>query len=287
MSIFSRLFGGFTERLATASKPRKEKPPANWEQILRTCDFFLANELLGSSMFFRNTLREAATQGRRDVWLGGFLKGEEAFTKNPCFETAVAFIQGSPDAASLLWEGCFAKCCPNLDFDQAKQRGFKPKTSDFDARGIAILMLEQLAPHYHDAALSESLAELCELAGVPFSDAIRLRYDRKVRIYALASLHLAISTTERSHAGVSQIGTALIEITPDVRQHEVEAAMVSLAELCTPKYSRQPSWGKDWLRDVGIDVGNPLTCVKFSYHWALTIETDLKLLKWFAEARRL
>ena len=153
----------------------------------------------------------------------------------------------------------------------------------FDSREIAKLILDNLAAKNPDAAFSTSLSEICRLAGVPFDQALRSRYDRKVRIYSIASLHMAISTSERRHPAVFQIGAALIEATPDVHRHEVESALLPLAELTAPNFSRQPSWAKDWLREIGIDVGNPMTCMRFSYYWALTVVTDLKTIKELAE----
>ncbi len=94
--------------------PFKKKPPSqdlseDWRQVLRKCNFLLAKRELQS--FFDLVTREAAAQGQEAIYRVEFVRGWQTFAKQPCFKTAVAFIEQAPDYAGLIW-GYFVECCP-------------------------------------------------------------------------------------------------------------------------------------------------------------------------------
>jgi hypothetical protein len=153
------------------------------------------------------------------------------------------------------------------------------------AREVADALIKNLAAENPDAAFldSEPLRDDCRRNGVQFSASLRSCYDRKVRVYALASLHCAIRTVQESSPEVGLLATALIDLAADVPQHEVEQAMALLGELCSPGYRRQMTWAKDWLRDVGIALGNPIEQFRFSHYWGITCASDLQTINVVAE----
>jgi hypothetical protein len=83
--------------------------PENWREKLRACNFQLAQRELQT--FFDLAARQAEPQGAQVVYRVEFVRGWQVFAERPCFETAVAFIEGAPDCADLIW-AYFAECCP-------------------------------------------------------------------------------------------------------------------------------------------------------------------------------
>lgn len=83
--------------------------PEDWRVKLRACDFQLAKRELQT--FFDFATRQAASQGGEVIYRVEFGQGWQVFAERPCFETAVAFIEGAPDYTDLIWS-YFAECCP-------------------------------------------------------------------------------------------------------------------------------------------------------------------------------
>ena len=84
--------------------------PGNWREILRTCDFFRACDEL--RYFVRMANREDA------YFRAGFAKGVEAFLANPCFESAIALIEGAPEEAWMAWKYFSLSCAPPRNVDE-------------------------------------------------------------------------------------------------------------------------------------------------------------------------
>lgn len=83
--------------------------PENWREQIQTCNFQLAKKELQA--FFDFATRQAERDGKQVVYRTEFVRGWQVFAERPCFETAVAFIEGAPDYSSLIW-GYFSECCP-------------------------------------------------------------------------------------------------------------------------------------------------------------------------------
>jgi hypothetical protein len=83
--------------------------PQDWKDLLRTCDFLLAKRELQT--YFDMATREAASEGHQVVYREEFVRGWQVFSQRPCFDTAVAFVEGAPEYACLLWP-YFIECCP-------------------------------------------------------------------------------------------------------------------------------------------------------------------------------
>lgn len=83
--------------------------PEDWREKLRSCNFPLAKRELQN--FFDHSTREAAREGGHAVFRVEFVRGWQAFASHPCFETAVAWIEGAPDYSDLIW-GYLSECCP-------------------------------------------------------------------------------------------------------------------------------------------------------------------------------
>lgn len=119
-----------------------------------------------------------------------------------------------------------------------------------------------------------------------FSPAQRSRYDRKVRVYRLASLHLAISFAEKKHPGVFQIAQWLVKLTPDVSQLDLQPAMDSLSLLSsTPNL--KPSWARDWLREIGVPVDNGIVESEFCLFWTRNLLRVFEVMSLTVEEFRL
>jgi hypothetical protein len=115
-----------------------------------------------------------------------------------------------------------------------------------------------------------------------FSPAQRSRFDRKARVYRLASLHLAISTALEKYPGAFQIAQCLAEFAPDVSQHDLQAAMDSLNLLSsTPNPTRTWAWARDWLMGIGVPVDNPITEGEFAMCWVINLTYDLETVARF------
>lgn len=88
----------------------------DWRETLRACDFHLAKRELQT--FFHYAAEQAvARQGEdgRCKYRVEFVPGWEVFAERPCYDTAVAFIEGAPDYADLIWAYFWAyliECCP-------------------------------------------------------------------------------------------------------------------------------------------------------------------------------
>jgi hypothetical protein len=83
--------------------------PENWREKLGACNFQLAKRELQT--FFDFATRQVERQGEQVVYRVEFVRGWQVFAERPCFETAVAFIDGAPDYADLIW-AYFVDCCP-------------------------------------------------------------------------------------------------------------------------------------------------------------------------------
>ena len=83
-------------------------------RTLRACDFHLAKRELQT--FFHYAAEQAvARQGEGGIYRVEFVRGWEVFAERPCYDTAVAFIEGAPDYADLIWAYFWAyliECCP-------------------------------------------------------------------------------------------------------------------------------------------------------------------------------
>ena len=88
--------------------------PPDWRETLRACDFHLAKRELQT--FFHYAAEQAvARQGEGGIYRVEFVRGWEVFAERPCYDTAVAFIEGAPDYADLIWAYFWAyliECCP-------------------------------------------------------------------------------------------------------------------------------------------------------------------------------
>ena len=84
--------------------------PKNWRDELRACNFQLAKKEIQA--FFDFDAREAKHQGGEAIYRVEFVRGWQVFAERPSFETAVAFIEGAPDYADVIWR-YFADCCPS------------------------------------------------------------------------------------------------------------------------------------------------------------------------------
>lgn len=89
--------------------PVRTDLPEDWKEVLRVCNFQLAKRELQT--FFDIATREAEGQDQQVVYRVEFVRGWQVFAQQPCFETAVAFIEGAPDYANLIWS-YFRECCP-------------------------------------------------------------------------------------------------------------------------------------------------------------------------------
>lgn len=92
---------------------KKQQPSVDEDMILRTCNFELAREELAA--FFRMAKNEAASKGQEVVYREEFVRGWERFARNPCEETARAWLAGAPEYKSMLL-GYFVECCPGGRF---------------------------------------------------------------------------------------------------------------------------------------------------------------------------
>jgi hypothetical protein len=90
--------------------------PPDWRETLRACDFHLAKREL--QKFFHYAAEQALArqgEGGRCIYRVEFVRGWEVFAERPCYDTAVAFIEGAPDYADLIWAYFWAyliECCP-------------------------------------------------------------------------------------------------------------------------------------------------------------------------------
>jgi hypothetical protein len=90
--------------------------PPDWRETLRACDFHLAKRELQT--FFHYAAEQAVArqgEGGRRIYRVEFVRGWEVFAERPCYDTAVAFIEGAPDYADLIWAYFWAyliECCP-------------------------------------------------------------------------------------------------------------------------------------------------------------------------------
>ena len=73
------------------------------------CNFALASRELAK--FFEIATREAASHGQEVIYRTEFVIGWNRFRENPCFETAVAFLEDAPDYAENMFL-YFVECCP-------------------------------------------------------------------------------------------------------------------------------------------------------------------------------
>jgi hypothetical protein len=83
--------------------------PENWKELIKTCNFTLARKELAG--FFEIANRQAEQEGKAVYYRNEFVRGWEAFANRPCYETAVAFIEGASDYGELVWS-YLIECCP-------------------------------------------------------------------------------------------------------------------------------------------------------------------------------
>lgn len=83
--------------------------PGNWKELLHTCNFLLARKEL--EYFFKISDSLSEQEGGIRIYRKEFVDGCVTFANRPCFETAVALIEGAPEYAPLVW-AYFIECCP-------------------------------------------------------------------------------------------------------------------------------------------------------------------------------
>ena len=107
MKFFQKLFG--------RSQTSHDGLPPDWRQTLRQCNFFLARREIAN--FFRIANQKAETEGNQALFTKEIAVGWERFAENPCYESAVRFV----DTAPLIFQ-YFAESCPGGQFQKMQLR---------------------------------------------------------------------------------------------------------------------------------------------------------------------
>ncbi len=95
---------------------------------------FLARRVIAE--YFQITNREAAASGGRYAYKTEFLNGWRDFSRNPCYKTAVAWLNQAPDYAPAFFKEYFLECCPGGRFHRI---GFATALS-FELGGYSLQM---------------------------------------------------------------------------------------------------------------------------------------------------
>lgn len=82
--------------------------PANWEEVLRSCNFFLAQREI--SRVFSMMAEEAKARGGDYIYKKEFINGWTTFSNKPCYETAIQFLEQASEYAQFIF-GYFQGCC--------------------------------------------------------------------------------------------------------------------------------------------------------------------------------
>ncbi len=83
--------------------------PEDWKSVLSRCNFALARREIGEFLHIAN--QEAASRGQEVYYRKEFVSGWIRFRDDPCYDTAVAFLENAPDYAMNMF-GYFMECCP-------------------------------------------------------------------------------------------------------------------------------------------------------------------------------
>jgi hypothetical protein len=83
--------------------------PSDWKHTLKQCNMALAKRELAE--FFQMTNRTAEAQGQQAIFKEEFVNGWNEFARNPCYETAVAWLENAPEYAPMIFE-YFQGSCP-------------------------------------------------------------------------------------------------------------------------------------------------------------------------------
>ena len=83
--------------------------PSDWKHTLKQCNMALARRELVE--FFQITNRTAEKQGQEAVFRTEFVNGWNEFARNPCYETAVAWLKNAPECGPMIFE-YFEGSCP-------------------------------------------------------------------------------------------------------------------------------------------------------------------------------
>jgi len=97
--------------------------PEDWKLLLLRCDFTLACRELGT--FFQIATQEAASRRQEVFYRAEFVNGWNRFRDNPCFETAVAFLENAPDHAEHTFVALYESLTPDRRNDPEPTIEFK------------------------------------------------------------------------------------------------------------------------------------------------------------------
>ena len=99
MGLLSRLFNQDRNRSSTGGLP------CDWKSTLRRSNFFMARREIAG--MFRIANQSAEAEGRQTIWKKEVADGWQEFARNPCYETAVRFVEITPTIFDY-----FLGCCP-------------------------------------------------------------------------------------------------------------------------------------------------------------------------------